>query len=203
MALKNFIKENIVLVMGLTLPVLLVAMFFFAVVLPRTMAVPPQYKMLFTTTRYNYDNPPPYNVDFFVKDGILKARVSKNVRKDGHSGYDNYNWKKLMSYDGKTQSVREMPYDLSKMSNVVDGSEVVFDEFKNIKIDSSTKAPDGYEFKNSGYHSGGMPMGIFYGGSGRSSHRVIKGAVSFKIPNNGGNGYYSHNTQFIGWIIQK
>ena len=202
MALKNFIKENIVLVMGLILPVLLVATFFIAVVLPKSMAVPPQYKMLFTTTRYDYQNPPPYNVDFFVKDGMLKAHVSKNVRKDGQNRYDNYNWKKLMSYDGKDQSVREMPYDPSKSSNVVDGSEVVFDEFKNIKVDSSTKAPDGYKFNDSRYRSGGMPMGIFYGGH-NSSSRVTKGAVSFKIPNNRGNRYYSHNIQFVGWVLQK
>ena len=43
MPLKNFIKENFVLVVGLALPVLLVVLFFVASVLPKSMAVPPQY----------------------------------------------------------------------------------------------------------------------------------------------------------------
>ena len=202
MALKNFIKENPVLVIGLILPILLIAIFFLAVVLPKSMAVPPQYEMLFTTTRYNRQNPPPYNVDFFVKNGKLKTHISKNVRKPVHNNYQNYNWTKLMAYDGKKQSVREISYDLSELGDVIDGSGVVFDEFKNMKIDNSTKAPDGYEFNNTGYRSGGIALDLFSGGYHRSTSRVTKGAVSFKIPRNRGYNY-SYNIQFVGWILQK
>ncbi len=202
MALKKFIKENPVLIVGLTLPVLLIAIFFVAVVLPKSMAVPPQYEMLFTTTHYNYRNPPLYNVDFFVKGKMLNARVSKNVREPVHNNYQNYNWTKLMAYNGEKQSVREISYDISGLSNVADGTEMVFDEFKNMKIDSSTKAPDGYEFNNTRYNSGGIVLDVFSGGYHRSSSRVTKGAVSFKIPKNRGCNY-SHNVQFIGWVLQK
>ena len=199
MALKNFIKENFVLVVGLTLPVLLIVLFFVASVLPKSMAVPPQYEMLFTTTRYDYQNQPPYNVDFFVRDGILKARVAKNKAQPGQT----YNTKKLMAYDGKTQSVHEISYDTSKIGEVPDGSEIIFDEFKNLKMDSSNKAPDGYAFDNSGYGSGGMVTELFAGGYNRNSARVTKGAVSFKIPNSDNGNYYYYDVQFLGWVLQK
>ncbi|MFH1159022.1 MAG: hypothetical protein V1721_09140 [Pseudomonadota bacterium] len=203
MALKNFIKENIVLAIGLALPVLLVVMFFVAAVLPKSMAIPPQYEMLFTTTSYDHQNPPPYNVDFFVKDGMLKARVSRNVRQCAPNCVQSYNWRKLKVYDGKNQSVREISYDLSNLGEAANGSEVVFDAFKNIKIDSSTKAPDGYEFNNPGYRSGGLAMDIFGGGHRNNISRVTKGAVSFKIPNNDGSRYYSGDILFVGWIVGK
>src|SRR4051812_31810717 len=99
MTLKNFIKENFVLVVGLTLPVILIVLFFVASVLPKSMATPPQYQMLFTESRYDNIPPSPYNVDFFVKDGAVKARVWKIPAQGGGMK------KKIMMYDGKTQTV--------------------------------------------------------------------------------------------------
>lgn len=201
MALKNFIKENIVLTIGLALPVLLIALFFVSSVLPKSMAVPPQYEMLFTTTHYGFQNPPPYNVDFVVRDGMLKARVSKNSSQPPVP--TNYNWRKLKVYDGKTQSVREISYDLSNLGDIADGSELVFSEFKTLKVDSSTKAPDGYEFYNPAYSSGGLAMELFAGGNRNGPSRVTKGAVSFKIPSDGGKNYSAYDIQFVGWIVGK
>jgi len=197
MALKNFIKENFVLAVGLALPVLLVVLFFAASALPKSMAVPPQYEMLFTETRY--DSQSPYNIDFFVKDGALKARVWK-VAQPGAM----VNRKKLMAYDGKTQSVREIPYDVSKLDNVPNMTEISLDEFKNMKVDGSDKAPDGYEFENGGYGYGygGLATDIFGGGYRSSTPRITKGAAAFKILNNSNN-YYGYDIQFLGWVIQK
>lgn len=213
MALKNFIKDNFVLVMGLTLPVLLVVLFFLASVLPKSMAAPPQYEMLFTTARYDYQNPPPYNVDFFVRDGILKARVSKNDKQQV-----NYQNRKLMLYNGKTQTVREVPYNAATIGDVPDasrpdknsgadpapdGTEIVLQEFQNMKLDSNNQAPDGYAFDNAGYGHHGL-MNEMWGGGRRNTARVVKGAVAFKIPNSSGYGhYYYYDVQFLGWVLQK
>ncbi len=200
MALKNFIKENFVLVVGLTLPVLLIVLFFVASVLPKSMAVPPQHEMIFTTTRYDYQNPPLYNVDFFVKGNALMARVSKNNKPPTQ----NFSQNKLMAYDGKTQSVREIPYDLSKIGDVADGTEVMLDALKTIQVDSASKAPDGYEFDNAGYgHGGGLVTGLFGGGYHNRNARVTKGAVAFKIPSSSGDNYYYYDIQFLGWALQK
>ena len=196
MALKNFIKENFVLVVGLALPVLLIILFFAASVVPKSMVAPPQYEMLFTETRY--DSQSPYNMDFFIKDGALKARVWKLTQPGA-----TVNRKKLMAYDGKTQSVREIPYDVSKLGNVPNMAEVSLDEFKNMKVDGSTKAPDGYEFENGGYSSGGLVGDIFGGGYHAGAPRIKKDSAAFKIPNGSNNNYNYYDIQFIGWVIQK
>ena len=46
--MKKFVKENLVLVVGLTLPLMLVLLFFVATLIPKAMGTPPQYEMLFT-----------------------------------------------------------------------------------------------------------------------------------------------------------
>src|SRR4051812_28551586 len=124
MTVKEFIKENFVLVIGLALPVLLIVLFFAASVLPKSMVPPPQYELLFTETRYDQGTYP-YNADLFIKDGRIKARVWKLPQPGGATR------KKLMAYDGKTQTVREIPYDLSKIGNLPDQTEIALDEFKN------------------------------------------------------------------------
>jgi hypothetical protein len=196
MALKNFIKENFVLVVGLTLPVLLVVLFFVASVLPKSMAMPPQYEMLFTVSDYQPQQP--YGVDFFIKDSAITARITKST-----IAGQNFPRKKVMVFDGKTQNVRELSYDTSKIGDVPNGTEIVFDEFKNFKIDSSNKAPDGYSFDNNGYGSGGLVTELFAGGYNRNGARVTKGAAAFKIPNSNNGSYYYYDIQFLGWVIQK
>jgi hypothetical protein len=196
MPLKNFIKENFVLVVGLALPVLLVVLFFVASVLPKSMVEPPRYEMLFTQTRY--DSQSPYNVDFFVKNGVLKAHVWK-VTQPGAM----VNRKKLMAYDGKTQSVREIPYDVSKVGDAPNMAEISLDEFKNMKVDGSSKSPDGFEFENGGYGSGGLVTDLFAGGYHSGTPRLKKGSAVFKISEGSNTNYYGYDIQFIGWIIQK
>ncbi|NOS95053.1 MAG: hypothetical protein HOP26_01355, partial [Methylotenera sp.] len=75
--MKNFIKENLVLVIGLTLPLLLIVLFFVATVIPKVMGTPPQYEMLFTTNHYDYQNPADYLLEFAVKNQQLTIKVRK------------------------------------------------------------------------------------------------------------------------------
>lgn len=202
MALKNFIKENFVLVVGLTLPVLLIVAFFLASVLPKSLATPPQHELLFTVTRYdNQPSSPAYYTDLVVRDGALKARVTKNKQPPGT--YTGYSQKKLMAYDWKTQSAHEISYDLTEIGDVADGAEVVLDEFKGMKVSSDSKAPDGYIYEGpGGYGYGGIGREIFWGGYHNKGARVVKGAVAFKIPNDQ-NRYSYYDFQFLGWVVEK
>ena len=196
-ALKNVIKENFVLIIGLTLPVMLVVLFFVASVVPKYMSAPPQYEMLFSTSRYDHQNPPLYNVNFVVRDGVLKARVSKIDPK-----INNFNAKKLMTYDGKTESVKEIFFDTVKIGDVADGTEIILDETKDMTIDPSNKAPDGYEFDRPSYNSGGLVTELFSGGRHARGYRIKKGSVGYKLPNTSRD-YYYDDVQFIGWVVRK
>ncbi len=198
MALKNLIKENLVLVIGLTLPVLLIALFFLATVLPRSLATPPQYEMVFSYDKYEYNNPPAYNTQFIVRDGRLMAVLAENAKPQ-----QNYNVSHLMIYDGKTESVREISYVLPKVEMTNDRTEILVEEMKNFKIDTSSKSPDGYEFNYSGYGHGGIATDIFVGGSYRNNYSIRKGAVAFKVNMPRDQYYYYNNLKFIGWIVEK
>jgi hypothetical protein len=189
MALKNFIKENFVLVAGLALPVLLVVLFLLFSIVPRSMAAPPQYEVLFADRYHGPQNRnAPYDAHFFVKEGILMARVWKTQ--------DTYSRTRLMAFDGKT--LREIPYDIG---NVPDRAEIALDGFKGMKLDDSAIAPDGYVFESGRHGSHGLVTEFFGAGYHDAAPRLTKGAVSYSVPGN--ENYYYGNIQFIGWIIQK
>jgi hypothetical protein len=197
MPAKDFIKENFVLVVGLALPVLLIALFFVVSVIPKSMAVPPQHEMFFTTQNYNGQTQQAYIVRMIVKDGRITARINKT--KDKSNVYNN---EKLMVYDGKTQSTREIPYAQTGWAELADGADVVLPETKDIKLDTALKAPDGYEFEGEQYYGGGFPAREFFGGSYRHGYRVKKGMVGFKIPENNGQNNYYNSMQFLGWGVK-
>lgn len=195
--MKNFIKENIVLVVGLTFPLLLILVFFASTVIPKAMSVPPQYEMLFTTRVYDYQNTTDYLLDFHVKDQKLAVKVKQ--REDKHVNYD---IKRLMAYDAKTDTVREIVVDIpTVITSAVDGV-AVLNETKDMVIDTSIVSPDGYTLNGPSYSGGGMVGGLFGGGHRDSGFRLKKGSVGYKIPNTQQN-YYYNQVQFIGWVIKK
>lgn len=195
--MKNFIKENLVLVIGLTLPLLLIVLFFVATVIPKSMGTPPQYEMLFTTNHYDYQNSPDYSLEFAVKDQQLTVKTHKSERKDR-----NYTSKKLMAYDGKTETVREIVIDIAKTAEATTGNAVVLEETKNMTIDTSSISPDGYTLDGPSYSGSGLVGGIFGGGYRNSGFRLKKGSVGYLVPNTQQNAYYNQ-LQFVGWVIKK
>ena len=189
--MKNWLKENLVLAIGLTLPLLLIVLFFLATVLPKSMSTPPQYEMLFTVNKYDYQNKPDYSFDFKVKNNQLMVKPKKIDDKNNCC-----NSAKLMAYDGKTETVREIAVDSSKFA---DGAEILLEETKTMTIDTNTTSADGYVLDASNYNSGGLLGGLFGGGYRNSGYRVKKGAVGYKIPNLQANDYYNQ-LQFVGWV---
>ena len=192
--MKNWIKENLVLVIGLTLPLLLIVLFFVATVIPKMTGTPPQYEVLFSVQDYTGQNKQDYIVDFKVKDKQLMIKTKKADDKNY-----SYNSKKLMAYDAKTEVMREITIDDSKFS---DGAEILLEETKNMTIDTAMQAPDGYMLENQGYSGTGLFGGIFGGGYRNHGYRLKKDNVGYKI-NMQQNNYYYDQLSFIGWVIKK
>jgi hypothetical protein len=194
--MKNWIKENLVLVVGLTLPLLLIVLFFVATVIPKAFGTPPQYEMLFTSMRYDYQKQPEYALDFSVKNRQLMVTAKKGDEKNPV-----YNSKSLFIYDGKTESVREVAVDIAKTADGMSGQPVLLEETKTWVVDNATISPDGYALEGPNYHSGGLVGGLF-GFNDYNTFRLKKGSVGYKVPNGQPNYYYSQ-PQFIGWVIKK
>src|SRR5687768_10575293 len=142
MPMKKFVRENFVLVMGITLPALLMVFFMLSTLIPTKLADPPKYDMLFTVTEgHGGGNGYPFTLNLFVKDGKLHAEYKRTA-----NDYMNYQWKKLYLFDAETQSVRNIP--LAGPGAVEDADidkKFVLGETKDLVIDTNMKAPDGYE----------------------------------------------------------
>lgn len=195
--MKNFVKQNLVLVIGLTLPVLLVVLFFVASVIPKSMSTPPQYEMLFTSIRYDYQNTPDYQFDFSVSNHQLMVKAKKSDDKNR-----NYNARKLMAYDGKTETVREITFDAAGIGEAASNGAVVLEQTKGMHIDTSSTSPDGYALEGPNYGGSGLVGGLFGGGYRNAGYRLKKGNVAYKVPDAQQN-YYYNQLQFVGWVVQK
>lgn len=192
--MKNFIKQNLVLAIGLMLPLLLIVLFFVATVIPKAFGTPPQYEMLFSATQYDYQRTSEFTLNFNVKNRQLMVKPKKIEDKN-----INYNQVRLFVYDGKAETTREIALDKSKFA---DGVEMVLEETKSFELDTSHVSPDGYALDGPSYGGGGMMMGMFGGGYHNSGYRIKKGGVAYKVPYYKGDAYYNQ-MQFIGWVVKK
>ena len=74
-------------------------------------------------------------------------------------------------------------------------------DLAGLTIDSSSIAPDGYEFSAgpNGY-SGDVFTGLFYSSRYRNEAVLTKKGRSIRLPK-AGNVYYGNNTHFVGWVV--
>lgn len=200
MPLPRLTKENLVLVIGLSLPVLLVVLFFAASVLPKLMTPPPQYPLYFTVESYR-----PLGVtDKYAIYGVDKGALVATIRTRQKDTYAPR--MALIVYDGKTNSARDISLQPSAIDNAPDNSKIVIEETKNVKLDTSNKAPDGYslERETSGYHSRGLVVDLFGGGDYNLHPRIVKGNAAYKvrIVEDSRISYYG-GFSFLGWGIPQ
>ncbi|HSH72879.1 MAG TPA: hypothetical protein VK974_07465 [Methylophilaceae bacterium] len=193
MSIKALLKQNLALVVGLTFPILLIIIFLLATVIPKALGNPPQYELLFISSRFDFQNTDEYDVDFSIKSNQLKAKAMQN-----HDQNIGHTVKKLIVYDGKTEAVKEINIDWSRIANR--SNEVLLEETKSLKIDPSDTSPDGYMLDRPHYGNSGLLGGLFGGRSNDVGYRIKKGSVAYKLPVYEAN--YYEQVQFLGWIIK-
>jgi hypothetical protein len=197
MSLKAMVKQNLALVVGLTLPLLLIVLFFVASVLPKSMATPPQYEMLFTTAKYE-TQPPEYVLELSVKDRQLMVKARKNDQKERI-----YQSVRLMAYNGQSETVREIPLDTARIAEGASAGVVPLAETQGWQIDTASVAPDGYALDAPNYGSYGLLGGLFGGSYRNNEYRLKKGGIGYKVPTLQPGYYYYGQLQFIGWVVSK
>jgi hypothetical protein len=197
---KNFFKDNLVLMVGLALPVLLMVGFMLAQAIPATVTDPPKHDMLFHTQDYAGNKSLPITAAFLVKDGELKVQYTKVAGQ-----YPNTYWPKLYRYDAKTQQVSELafgyPDDMDKIEGVrTDTVEAT----KGLKLSTNQVSSDGYEMTNENYRHRGLVNEILwdFGGRGGNEMRLRKGAASVKLSTSTGATFYYGNGTFIAWVVE-
>ncbi len=188
-SMKNFIKQNLALVTGVALPVLIVGFFLLASTLPRFFVTAPMYDFLFTDQKYDYDEKDDLEIRFTIKDGRLHAAV----KEDKNAWHD-----RLYRYEHKSKSIREI--EVVIRDDMSDGDNIMIPETTRLKMSSNKASPDGYEFSVDRRYGGGLIGELFYSPR-RNSIILSKNGRRVLIPTP--NNAYLNNAKFLCWIIEQ
>jgi hypothetical protein len=199
MAFKEFVKANLVLVVGLALPIVLMAGFLVAAGLPERIADPPKYNLVFAMTDFSQGpSGIPVSVRLVVQDGVLKAQYTKLLPQP--TGYVNNAWKKWYLYDAATQKVQELSFGFPPNMDAIEGTVVeVVDATRSMQLNTTLQSPDGYELARDNGSRSGLINEIFWGGGYSNEYRLRKGSSSIRLPLASANVPYG-TVEFVGWV---
>ena len=200
--MKSFLRENPTIAFGLGLPLLLVVVFLLVSGIPVLLVAPPQYDVLYTTGYY-------YN-----QNGVQISVVGQKVQVLYQGGERAGQNPRLWRYNPKTGAVKEIaiivPSGLPQAGRTQPAPEespktivLSIPDLEGLTIDSSSIAPDGYEFRlGSTRYSGNIFGELFYSTRYRHEAVLTKNGRSVRLPDVADR-YYSGNTQFIGWVVSS
>ena len=198
--MKTFFRENPTIAFGLGLPLLLVVVFLLVSGIPALFVDPPRYDVLYASDYYN----PNAGVQISVVNN--KVQVVYQGASQGHQK------PRLWRYSPATGAVREiaimLPPDLTppgqRNPTPEEAAKITLIEVPDVAgltVDSSSIAPDGYEFSTGGNGYGGdVFTGLFYASRYRSEAVLTKKGRSIRLPREGDR-YYGYNTRFVGWVV--
>ncbi len=205
--MKSFFRENPTIAFGLGLPLLLVVAFLLISGIPALLVDPPRYDVVYVTDYYNNQN------------GVQISVVNQNIQVVYQGSTLGYQKPRLWRYSPKTGAVKEialmlppgltppgqktattgqnnaMPREAAKLTTI----EVP--DLAGVTIDSSSIAPDGYEFSaGANGYAGDIFTGMMFSSRYRNEAVLTKNGRSIRLPN-AGNMNYSNYTRFIGWVV--
>ena len=200
----KWIKENLVLVSGILLPVLLVGGFFILSNLPRVLNDPPVYDFLLVGYHYDYQNPADYYLSFEVRDGKLEGHAIP--RGEGNANI-NRQYAAVFRYIADDNSFEEIAYDLPDgLEDIEEAIPLPLDETSDLTLDKRKKSPDGYNFEFLGYRGRGGLLGELFGMGRRyeSNYVLNKNGAYINLPKPASDPYYyQQNILFMGWVIDQ
>jgi hypothetical protein len=188
--MKHFVKENLVLMVGITLPLLLTVIFFIATQFDRSVTDPPRHSVVYASNYYAHNNmKAPYRL--IVKDSTLHFKYTPP--KDD----DKRHWQKprLFVFDPVANESKEI--ELPAIDDPEEKVDIIISELTGQNMNTLKTSPDGYTFEYN-YRGNGNLMTELFGGGYRSRTQYVlrKGASSVKVPN-----AIRYNAQFIAWIV--
>lgn len=216
MAFQKFIKDNLVLLTGILLPILLIVLFMVASTLPRMMATPPQYDFLFTANQYhsNLNSPVQLSLKVDDKTGKIGTIVTENQRRE-HDYYRNNNFPVVYRYDAQHRTARAINHNYFREFLQEHGERLLEDKtveipgfLSGLTLDKNVVSPDGYMLETDHRRYNDSLAGFMFS-MGRSSryrgYRLKKGNTSFSFEVSGADGhpyYYGNSFTFLGWVIK-
>ena len=200
--MKSYLGKNPTIAFGLGLPLLLVVVFLLASRVPNLLVPPPEYDVIYATDYGGYRNT---NIQISVIDQKVRVTYQGDLEK-------NHQTPRIWLYSSATGAVKEIPIvmplhpasdeprrDINKATSLI----VAVSDLENLVVDSSSIAPDGYEFSHiQDHHSRNFFGSMFY------SSRYLQGSVlrkngrTLRLPNSTGR-RYTGKSHFIGWVVSR
>jgi hypothetical protein len=199
----KWIKENLVLVSGILLPVLLVGGFFVLNNAPRMLADPPKYDFVLVAYRYDYQHPSDYFLSFEVRDGHLTGRA---VPRDESNANTNRQYANIFRYNAAANTFEEIVYELPEgLDGIEEPIPLLLAETSDLTLDKRRQSPDGYTFEFLGYRGRGGLLGEMFGMRRHydSDFVLKKDSAYVGLPKPASDSYYQNDLHFMGWIIEE
>lgn len=191
--MNKVFKENSLLIIGASLPIVVIVIFLLATYLPKLWVKPPEYSFIYLVHHYNNPNTQNF-VHIESKNGELEAWAEK-----GKPTPQNV---QMYVYDSKAQASREIPIPAVNFSDTPDAQiiPVTIPEIQNLTVSNSTTAPDGYTITMPSPY-GGMSS-LFYSNSNKQTLFVLsKNGNKIEVPSPLISQPYLSTANFLGWII--
>lgn len=204
MAIMQWIRNNLVLLSGIVLPVLLVISFMLLRGGPAVLSEPAAYDFLLVAWQQDSQESRDFLLSFEVRDGRLQGQVAPRADKDAPPLRQRA---RLFRYSAATRSFTELTYDLPDAAELQDAP-VSFSipQAAGLRLDKASRSPDGFVFEFSGYRNRGGLLGELFGmgGSYDGQYVLNRDGARFRLPSPDGNaGYYGQELQFLGWVIDE
>ncbi|HQW58532.1 MAG TPA: hypothetical protein PK583_06225 [Gammaproteobacteria bacterium] len=146
--MKRVLKENLILIVGIALPILLVIVFYLAAVLPKILVKSPKIDLLYLTSTYPHDG-----ISTEVIDGTLKIWITPEVQKGSLP------MPRLFRFSAKTLTSTEIPIHLSTAPGIIIANKqemLSIPAIKDLKLDTQEISSDGYKAEISSPNTGSV-----------------------------------------------
>lgn len=198
--MKDFLKRNFVLVLGVSLPLFLIAALLLLHGISRMAATAPAYPVLYASFD-NYLGRQYYDFDV---DDVGRLKIGFTLPEDNAPAtllqpVDGT----LALFDARSDTLEtfelKAPEDPPKGKRV---ELIVPEALSSLTFSERVMAPDGYRLELSAYRGGGLLREIFGAGNRSRHHRLVNNGVSFRVPDVADRTYGYHEA-FVGWVIDE
>lgn len=190
------IKDNIFLILGVTLPVLIVTFVWILRVAHQRNIPPPQYSFIYVENYYSQNR-------IVVEDNAVYVITNKApVATSTHQESQPKQQSKLYLYDIQTQSANELPYT-APLPNPDNEQKTLIFKMNNATLKTDYQAPDGYSFEMRAQGGGsGMVFGGYNHGYAYEYHLKKDGKrYPLNIKKDTSSNSYAGYTQFLAWVV--
>ncbi len=187
--MKAFLKENLVLVAGISLPVILALVFMASTAVYKSGIEPPQYKLIFATDYRKRSNEYEYPYRFIVKGNKIFLNVTPPEKGK---------WPRLMPslyiFDPATKTSNKIR--IPKIPDHTKATKIEISSLPKGQYFTLQQSPDGYAFEKSYRREFNLMSEVFGGGyRSRSRYSLRKKGYKIHVPH-----AKSYNTELIAWV---